>query len=868
MINFIENVTINLKDLAGNIVATDATDASGNYEFLNVSPGQYTIMEVQPTGYNSVSDVDATPDPDGNDGTTPNDMIPVTVTAGEADNDNNLVEEQTANIRGNVTADTNNDNIGDSPLANVTINLKDLAGNIVATDVTDASGNYEFLNIPTGEYTIMQVQPTGYNSVSDVDATPDPDGNDGSTPNNMIPVTLTTGENDNDNNLVEEQTGSIRGTVTKDTNNDNVGDTPLANVTINLKDLAGNIVATDVTDASGNYEFLNVAPGQYTIMEVQPTGYNSVSDVDATPDPDGNDGTTPNDMIPVTITAGENDNDNNFIEENLASLGNYVWEDKDADGIQEAGEPGIANVVVRLFNSAGTQVAFKVTDNSGYYLFANLVPGTYTVKFDKPTGYESTSKDLGADNTIDSDADMVTGITVPVVLNGGEDNLTVDAGFYKLAKIGNFVWEDKNANGVQDAFEPGIANVTVTLTGTDALGRVVNLTTTTNESGVYEFTGLVPGTYTVTFTKPGLTYKPSPSDTPADDAKDSDANAISGKSGSIVLVSGTDNQTIDAGYYRCGYVGDYVWLDNNLNNLQDAGDVGINGVLVELYKSSNPSTPVQTMLTINDPSNPSQAGYYNFEVCELGNYFIKVKADMTVYNWVQPNQGINDGIDSDIIDFESQTTLIFTVGYAAAIEDIDAGLKLIPLPVSLSTFTGRWNESRDVNELNWVTMSEVNNDYFELERSFKGSAFEKVGRISGQGNSNKEVRYAMDDEDIIRNGIYTYRLRQVDFDGRESYSSIVEIKVDRKLSGGNVRVYPNPTRGAYYIEIEATEGQKVMADIYDSTGKLISEKIIDKVSQGEILQYQNEGFNLEKGVYYIVINVDGVITSKPLIVIE
>ncbi|MBK6665360.1 MAG: hypothetical protein IPG48_04195 [Saprospiraceae bacterium] len=53
-------MTINLKDLAGNIVATDVTDASGNYEFLGVSPGQYTIMEVQPTGYNSVSDVDAT----------------------------------------------------------------------------------------------------------------------------------------------------------------------------------------------------------------------------------------------------------------------------------------------------------------------------------------------------------------------------------------------------------------------------------------------------------------------------------------------------------------------------------------------------------------------------------------------------------------------------------------------------------------------------------------------------------------------------------------------------------------------------------------------------------------------------------------
>ncbi|MBK7701159.1 MAG: hypothetical protein IPJ39_21755 [Saprospiraceae bacterium] len=147
-------MTINLKDLAGNIVATDVTDASGNYEFLNVAPGQYTIMEVQPTGYNSVSDVDATPDPDGNDGTTPNDMIPVTVTAGENDNDNNLVEEQTGSIRGTVTKDTNNDNVGDSPLANVTINLKDPAGNIVATDVTDAQETV--LECSSGQYTIWK----------------------------------------------------------------------------------------------------------------------------------------------------------------------------------------------------------------------------------------------------------------------------------------------------------------------------------------------------------------------------------------------------------------------------------------------------------------------------------------------------------------------------------------------------------------------------------------------------------------------------------------------------------------------------------------------------------------------------------------
>ncbi|MBL0100824.1 MAG: hypothetical protein IPP49_12945 [Saprospiraceae bacterium] len=101
-----------------------------------------------------------------------------------------------------------------------------------------------------GNYNVVETQPAGYTNVSDVDATPDPDGNDGTTPNNAIPVVLTAGENDNDNNFVEEQPGSISGTVTADTNNDNIGDTPLANVTLQLKDtVTGAVIATTTTNA-------------------------------------------------------------------------------------------------------------------------------------------------------------------------------------------------------------------------------------------------------------------------------------------------------------------------------------------------------------------------------------------------------------------------------------------------------------------------------------------------------------------------------------------------------------------------------------------------------------------------------------------
>jgi hypothetical protein len=308
-------------------------------------------------------------------------------------------------------------------------------------------------------------------------------------------------------------------------------------------------------------------------------------------------------------------------------------------------------------------------------------------------------------------------------------------------------------------------------------------------------------------------------------------------------------------------------LDVNKNNLQDATDQGLNGILVELYKSSNPTTPVQTMLTINNPNDPTKKGYYNFEVCELGNYFIKVKPDMTIYNWTQPNQGINDGIDSDIIDFENQSTLIFTVGYAAQIKDIDAGVQLKPLPVTLLEFSGRWNETREVNELYWVTASETNNDYFDVERSFKGSNFEVVGKVKGQGNSTTKVSYDLDDADIAKNGVYTYRLKQVDFDGRYTYSAPIEIRVERR-GEVSTSIYPNPSVGKVTVEITVGEGSKVVADLFDNTGRLVQANLVNRVSEGKEMSTVIDGSILSKGVYYIMVQVDGETSAHKLIILE
>ncbi|MBK9735313.1 MAG: T9SS type A sorting domain-containing protein [Saprospiraceae bacterium] len=548
------------------------------------------------------------------------------------------------------------------------------------------------------------------------------------------------------------------------------------------------------------------------------------------------------------------------------SIGNFVWDDLNANGIQDGGEPGIGSVLVRLFNSVGTQISTKVTDTNGFYLFTNLGPGTYTVKFDKPIGYEPTQKDRLGDDAKDSDADLINGITAPIVLDAGENDLTIDAGYYKLARLGDFVWEDRDADGIQDNLEPGIPNVTVNLAGTDAFGRSVTQSTTTNGTGLYEFVNLVPGSYTVTFVKPGVAYKASPADTPANDAKDSDANVLTGTSPVTVLVSGDNNETIDAGFYRCAYVGDFVWLDVNANNLQDAGDVGLNNVKVELYSTANPASPVQSMLTIDDPRNPGKKGYYTFEVCQVGTYFIKVLKNDSL-NFVTPNIGPDDAIDSDIVDFINKRTLTFTVLYAAVITDIDAGLKYAPLPVDMKSFTGRWNKERDVNELDWITLLEINNAYFEIERSFEGGTFEKIGKIAGSGNSNSALNYSFDDEEIAKDGVYIYRLRQVDLDGRAQYSDEVIVRVDRN-SLVKTSIYPNPSAGNVSIEISALEGSDVRADVYDNTGRLVIRSLINSKVTNYSLSATIDSGILREGVYFIMVNIDGAISSHKLIIIE
>lgn len=411
-------------------------------------------------------------------------------------------------------------------------------------------------------------------------------------------------------------------------------ETGIASVVVQLKNAQGQVVATTTTDAAGAYNF-DVNPGTYSVTLLPPAGYtvsaqnqggNSALDSDF--DANGN-------TSLITLAPGAT---NRTIDAGLyqgAQLGDRVWLDSNKNGVQDAGEAGVAGIKVNLLDANGVVVGNAVTtDANGNYLFTNLKPGTYSVQFDKttlPAGYVITGKDVGGNDASDSDADE-HGKTAQTVLESGESDRSWDMGIQALnAHIGDRVWFDSNGNGLQDSGEAGIAGVTVQLK--NAAGAVV-ASTTTDSNGLYGF-DVAAGTYSINVKAPNG-YFVTRKDVGSNGAIDSDIDA-NGNSSQVTVAAGQTITSLDAGLYTKASLGDLVWEDKNYNGVQDAGENGIGGVTVRLLNANN---QVLASTTTNS------SGKYLFNNLNAGDYRVEV---VKPSNWHYTRRDVgNDAQDSDV----------------------------------------------------------------------------------------------------------------------------------------------------------------------------------------------------------------------------
>ena len=470
------------------------------------------------------------------------------------------------------------------------------------------------------------------------------------------------------------------------------------------------LVTTATTNSSGNYSFTGLNTSKrYVVKFFLPTcfvfttpnvGSNDAIDSDVTVFSYG--GT---DLISlatnrntVDVDAGMYNNctptatatPTNTPVPQLGSIGDFVWNDLNRNGVQDGGEPGVVNVIMQLKDCAGNLIRTTTTNSSGAYSFTGLSAGCYTIGIVVPGGFQISPKAQGTNNNLDSDINIGNAMSDAINLGAGQNITNIDAGINQpvaptatptptntpapqLGSLGDRVWNDVNRNGIQEAGEPGVVNVTVELK--DCGGNLLR-TTTTNASGIYSFGNLAAGCYLVNVVLPGG-FQFSPQDQGGNDTLDSDVNPANGTTNAINLGAGQNIDTVDAGINQpvaptatptntpapqLGSIGDTVFRDNNGNGVTD-GEPGVANVTVQLKDCSG-----NVLQTTTTNSN----GNYSFGNLSAGCYSVTVLLPGG-FAYSPQDQGGNDNTDSDV-NPGNGTTGNINLGAGQNLTNVDAGL--------------------------------------------------------------------------------------------------------------------------------------------------------------------------------------------------
>ena len=641
-----------LLDADGNLVKPVTTDANGKYVFTNLLPGSYGLTFTIPAGYSETvkkAGYDRAVDSDGAE------TWPV-LKQGQDDMtvDLGLIADGTIGDTLFWDVDNNGGSApsgADKPLAGVTVKLTYTTPAGVEktlTTVTDENGKYSFKDLAPGDYVVTVDKASLATVCPECTAqTHAPSGDltasEGQELSLTSKVTLSPGlmsNNDQDWAFTGVANTAIVKAIADPTEVPAGGFTPGTSVTYTLTltnegpSPATGVIAQDklpsgVTFVSaqgdGSYD---AASGKWDLsteviekdasrtlritVTVDASAAGSVVTNTATIEKQDQIGDkTPDNSSSVPLTAGY-------------TIAGKLYNDADASFNSSDSEAPYAGVTVALLKRDGTPVLDKdgnpvtaVTDAEGKYSFVGLPLGQYSVSVVDPTsgplaGTKPTEAYTGRYKTT---ADVTIAEATGSVID-------VNFGFVKPASLGDYTWMDVNRDGLQDADEPALPGVTVTLTYedgsavTDASGDPV-AAVTTDANGKYSFENLLPGGYKVSFQAPAG-FKATTSEAGDDRAADSN-----GATASVTVAQGQTDDTIDFGAVGTGVIGDQLFVDVNQNGggAPDAGDKVLPGVKVTLTWTG-PGGITRTYETVTDAD-----GTYKFENLLPGEY--KVSVDPT-----------------------------------------------------------------------------------------------------------------------------------------------------------------------------------------------------------------------------------------------
>lgn len=484
------------------------------------------------------------------------------------------------------------------------------------------------------------------------------------------------------------------------------------------------------------------------------------------------------------------------------------------------------------------------------------------------------------------------------------------------AIIGDFVWLDLDRDGIQDAGEPGIPNVTVILSGVVEDDNYRD-TTKTDANGIYHFQVPPPGTYKVTFVlPPGSGLVPTIHNAGSDDAKDSDADRTTLMTQFVTVKKGDIDLTLDAGFYEYCI------------NLTNAGTIGYDQYLcgpgvdpapiVETSPASGGAGPIEYLWmksTVGGPfnnihwqpiPNSNTKNYDPGPVYET-TYFIRCTRRVdcpfiegNIVSIVVGNQvvakidgpalvctgtpitfkSVNPGSSSDFSwDFGPAATPRYATGASPSVRFSSFGVFEIKLTMTQGSCTSTAVKTINVTSLcgglqidvtainneevqvDWAVREDGENYQFIIEHSNDGEHFQAIGEVQTPMRTNAGMRqYEFMDVSPKRGWNY-YRVLVVDHTGGQTYSDVEELVLYAESE--LMHVYPNPVNDHLVVEIFDTLNDEVQMQVVNTSGVILrTVKAPANVKRQEI-----DFSNLPAGTYFIKVRY-GKIDVKVLKVLK
>ncbi len=532
------------------------TNNFGGYLFNNVPPNIYTIREIQQPGFNQ---------------TTPTPIV--NVTPGSNLTNINIGNSGNVSNRGSINGikfnDTNANgrfDPGENGLQDITLYL-DINQNGFLDEgepptITGINGEYSFQDLPPNTYILREISPPGF-----AQTTPDPILN--VTPGSNLTVNIGNVSN----------RGSISGTKFNDTNTNGIfdpGELGLSDITLYL-DLNQNGFLDEgepptITGINGEYSFQDLPPNTYILREISPPDFDQT-----TPDPI------------LDVTPGSNITNVNIGNvNNRGQISGTKFNDTNTNGIFDLGELGLSDITLYLdLNQNGFLDEGEpptITGVNGEYSFRDLPPNTYILREISPPGFAQTTPDPIVNVTPGSN---LTNVNIGNVNNRGE--------------ISGTKFNDTNNNGIFDAGELGLADITLYLDiNQNGFLDEGEPPTITGVNGEYSFQDLPPNSYILREISPPDFDRTTPEPI---------VNVTPGSNITNVNIGNVSNR---------GEINGIKFNDGNANGRFDPGENGLDNFTLYLDLNNNSLLDIGEPATITD-----EFGFYSFEDLPPNTYTIR-----------------------------------------------------------------------------------------------------------------------------------------------------------------------------------------------------------------------------------------------------